>query len=171
MGQKLTPVIFKNRYGTACQKACENTGIFPSVKLAQMALETGWGKSIKANNAFGIKADLSWSGKVISFSTHEVINGRRRAYTGTGLIYQNRAAALADGVDKQTLFRYYNSIEDSIRDHSSFLLKNKRYSEALRAKTPAEQTRLIELAGYATAHNYNETLDSIIKKYKFTDLD
>jgi flagellum-specific peptidoglycan hydrolase FlgJ len=163
---QLKPVEFFETYGPAVVESTRGTGIFPSVKLAQMALETGFGKSIKvaANNAFGIKAGQSWTGKVVSNSTSEVLNGQRTQFKGSNTVYPNRSAAIAAGEHYQTLFRVYPSIAASIRDHSALLLRP-RYAPALAAATPEEQAQLLESCGYATAQNYNESLVSLINKY------
>ena len=72
VGTKLTPSNFKNTYGQNMVNATKGTPLFPSVKLAQAALETGWGKHTigDANNMFGIKAYGSpneyWDGSYVS---------------------------------------------------------------------------------------------------------
>lgn len=168
---KLNPNAFKLKYGDAVIKSTRGTKILPSVKLAQMAIETGWGDKILNNNVFGIKADSAWPGKVQSFTTQEVKNGVRKTYKGTGKVYQNRKEALSDGALAETLFRFYNSLEDSIADHSRFLIENPRYSKVLEAETPEVQAQELENAGYATGRNYNETIMSIINNYNFRELD
>lgn len=164
-------INFIEKYMPACVLACRGTGIFPEIKMAQLILETGWGRSIikAAKNLFGIKADPKWTGQVISNSTHEVLNGKKTLFKGTGRIYKNRAEAIISGAHIQTLFRAYNSEKDSIYDHSRFLLTNSRYKAALNAKTAYEQADLLLKAGYATAPNYASALKSIIKQYKLDD--
>lgn len=68
-----------------------------AVAAAQSAIETGWGASVKGNAYFGIKAGPSWKGKTVTFTTHEVVNGRR--------------------VKIDAKFRAYDSFADSVRDH------------------------------------------------------
>jgi len=164
--------IFFNTYSDDIKKSCVGMGLFPSVKIAQMACEAGYGKTIKkaANNCFGVKAGKSWLGKVISNSTKETINGKKLFYKGTGKIYNSYSEAIKLGVNYITLFRVYNSTLESIIDHST-LLKRDRFKPVREAKTPEEQTQLLESCGYATAHNYNETLDWIINKYDLKRLD
>jgi len=156
---------FLQRFAPEVQRAVAGTGLFPSVKLAQMILETGWGDSIQTaeNNCFGIKANSTWRGKVVSNSTHEVINGTRQFFRGTNRVYETMDAAKYDGAHQYTLFRVYNSIAESIADHSMLLITAKRYTAARQAKTPEEQATLIQEAGYATAPNYASTLIAIIK--------
>lgn len=166
----MTPIEFINTFQNAVINSVKGTGIFPSVKMAQMALETGWGKSFikSANNAFGIKANSGYAGKVISATTREVLNGVSKMFTGTGKVYNSRSEAISQGAEPQTLFRYYEKIEDSIHDHSKFLLVNPRYRKALIADTPEQQAKELQNAGYATATNYANTLISIINKYNLS---
>ena len=163
---------FFNLYANPIKESCKDIGLFPSVKAAQMACETGYGDSIRtaANNCFGVKAGRSWTGKVVSNTTSETINGKKLIYKGTGLIYNSYSEAINKGVNYVTLFRVYNSISESIIDHSA-LIKRDRFKPVREAKTPEEQTQLLETCGYATAQNYNETLNWIIKKYNLKRLD
>jgi len=163
---------FFNSYADDIIKSCKDIGILPSVKAAQMACETGYGDSIKtaANNCFGVKGGKSWGGRVISNTTRETINGKSILYMGTGKIYNSYSDAVSRGVKPVTLFRVYNSIAESIIDHSKLLMRD-RFKPVREAKTSEEQTRLLESCGYATAQNYNETLDWIIRKYNLKRLD
>ena len=151
------PADFFRQYGPAIVEACQGTAIFPSVKAAQMALETGYGKSKVGNNMFGIKAQGAtspyWKGKTISANTTEVIQGKAGTFN--------------------LAFRDYNSVADSIRDHSYFLLQNPRYRKAgvFSAKTPQDQTRALQAAGYATDPGYSDKLIQIIARYGLESLD
>ncbi|WP_349399629.1 glycoside hydrolase family 73 protein, partial [Clostridium perfringens] len=63
---------FISQIVSGAKQSYEETGIFPSITLAQAILESGWGRSglaIKANNLFGIKADSGWKGKVLEMPT------------------------------------------------------------------------------------------------------
>ena len=102
---------------TADQK---KSGILASVSLAQFILESGYGKrelAQNANNCFGMKKSLSgntwsgssWDGKSIyTKKTQEEENGKMITIT-------------AD-------FRKYGCVEDSITDHSAYLLGAKNGS-------------------------------------------
>ena len=164
---KMSPSAFFNKYGLSFIVATQGTGLFPSVKAAQAAIETGWGATINeaGNNMFGIKADASWFGQVISNTTKEVVNGITYTYTGTGKIYSSRSAAIAAGVNTVTLFRKYLSVELSIIDHTKFLTKNSRYKTALQQTTPEAQARALQAAGYASATSYANSIISIINTY------
>lgn len=62
---------FINRIAPLAVKDMENTGVLASLTIAQSILESGWGESVLAkdyNNLFGIKATITWSGKVIGMN-------------------------------------------------------------------------------------------------------
>lgn len=149
---------------TADQK---KSGVLASVSIAQFILESGWGKSgltQKANNAFGMKKNLSgntwpgsaWDGKsVISMKTGEETEDGK-AYTITAE------------------FRKYNCIEDSIADHSAYLTGAKdgdklRYEGLKGCKKYKTAAQIIKNGGYATSTSYVKALCDIIKEYKLTD--
>lgn len=149
---------------TADQK---KSGVLASVSLAQFILESGWGKSgltQKANNAFGMKKNLSgntwpgstWDGKsVVSMQTGEETEDGK-AYTITAE------------------FRKYYCIEDSIADHSAYLTGAKdggelRYKGLKGCKKYKQAAQIIKDGGYATSTSYVKALCDIIKEYSLTD--
>ena len=121
------------------------TGLFPSVVLAQAALETGYGKSLlssKYNNLFGIKADPAWTGDAVNLNTGEYINGNA--------IVENDA------------FRVYTTPKDSIKDHITFLKSYDNYAQVFIAQTPEEQAQALQDAHYATDPDYASKLIAIV---------
>ncbi|MDL2309022.1 glucosaminidase domain-containing protein [Bacteroidales bacterium OttesenSCG-928-C03] len=153
----MTAQEFIRKYGDEMVIATNGTPLFPSVKMAQAALETGWGKSTvgPANNMFGIKATGAntpyWDGSAYSATTQEVVNGN--TYT------------ITDG------FRMYKTMSDSIRDHSYLLTTLNRYKPVLTAVTPEDQARALQSCGYATDPNYASKLISIINMNNLKELD
>lgn len=151
----MTKQEFIKKYHAAIQEACKGTPIFPSVTLAQAALETGWGRAAIENNMFGVKATGNltpfWDGKGKLVTTHEVINGKP--------------------VVKRCSFRVYATTADSVRDHNYLLLKLDRYKRVRDAKTPEEQCKMLQKCGYATATKYADTLINIIKTNNLTKYD
>lgn len=153
--------------GNAAEKILElvhlndKSGILYSVTAAQMILESGYVKtelSKAANNCFGMKCTLSgntwssvWDGKSkVNIRTPEEYNGK--------LVY-----IYAD-------FRKYPCIEDSIKDHSLYLLGamngiNKRYEGLTKCKTYREAITLIKKGGYATDSGYVDKICNIIQRY------
>ena len=156
-GSKLSPSDFIKTYGPAMIEATKGTPLLPSVKLAQAALETGWGEHVigSANNMFGIKAAGSpneyWDGSKVTAGTSEYYGGKRGSY--------------------QKSFRKYDSYKDSIMDHSRLLLKQPNYQGVRDATTPEDQARALAAGGYATSPTYADKLISIINKYNFKSLD
>jgi flagellum-specific peptidoglycan hydrolase FlgJ len=118
----------------------EGSGIFPEVALAQAALESGWGKSVKGNNYYGIKGE----GQTIT--THEVVDGKR--------------------VKIEDEFREFEGFADSVTGYREFLTTNPRYEKALQADSPEAQAKALQEAGYATDPDYAEKLISIMKRIK-----
>lgn len=147
---------FFSNIGSAVVKATSNTPLFPSVAMAQAALESNWGRSLlssKYNNYFGIKAIGGWNGDVVNMNTREVYNG-----TGTTV---------------NAGFRVYPSVEASFKDRTKFLLDNPRYTKAgvFTAKTPVDQAKALQKAGYATDPLYAQQIEALIKKYNLTRFD
>ena len=133
------------------------TTLFPSVKMAQACLESGYGVSTikNAKNLFGIKANGEhtpfWKGANVKAWTTEVINDVKEP--------------------KYCAFRKYKSFADSVKDHTYFLKQYKRYEPVFKAKTPEDQARALQKAGYATATNYANSLINIINTYDLKKLD
>ena len=130
-------------------------GFFPSVLIAQAALESNWGQSAlsaKYNNYFGIKAGSTWTGKTVNMQTGEVLNGQN--------------------VTISSNFRVYDSLIDSIRDRNK-LLSTARYAAVRQAPTPQAQVEAIKNAGYATALSYVSSVMNVINSnglVKFDEL-
>ena len=106
--------------------------------------------AVSHNNLFGIKADSSWNGEVVTFETKEFHD-----------TYIN---------DK---FRKYETLTDSIIDHSEFLKANQRYTEGgvFEAKTYKAQALALQESGYSTAQDedgnktYASMLEVLIRQY------
>lgn len=128
-------------------------GFFPSVLIAQAALESNWGQSVlaaKYNNYFGIKAGSSWTGPTVNMQTGEVLNGQN--------------------VTISSNFRVYNSLIESVRDRNK-LLSTSRYASVRQAATPLAQAQAIKDSGYATALNYVSSIMSVISANHLTEFD
>ncbi len=124
------------------------SGVPASITMAQACLESGDGNSElarKSNNHFGIKCKSNWKGKKVYH----------------------------DDDHKNECFRQYNSVEESFRDHSDFLVDNARYS-FLFDLDPTDYkawARGLKRAGYATAGHYDKTLIKIIEDFNLYRLD
>lgn len=150
---------------TVDQKKC---GVLASVSLAQFILESGYVKSElvqNPNNIFGMKCSLSgntWSGS---------------RWEGKSKYTKKMQEQHTDG-SYETItadFRKYPCIEDSIADHSAYLLGAKngskfRYDELKGCTDYKKAVQIIKDGGYATSLTYVEKLISIIEKWKLTAL-
>ena len=151
---------------TADQK---QSGILASVSMAQFILESGYGKSelaLGANNCFGMKKSLSgntWGGS---------------AWDGSSVYTKKTQEQNADG-SYMTItadFRRYGCVEDSIADHSAYLLGAKngnklRYDGLKGCNDYKKAAQIIKNGGYATSLTYVDKLCSIIERWKLTQYD
>lgn len=118
-----------------------------SITLAQGILESGSGNSIlttKGNNHFGIKCHSDWKG---------------------------RTMRMDDDAPKEC-FRVYDSAEESFRDHSNFL-KRDRYKALFDLKITDYQgwAKGLKKAGYATLPTYASVLIKLIENYDLQQYD
>ena len=150
---------------TADQK---KTGVLASISLAQFILESGYGKSElaqQANNCFGMKKSLSgntWEGSVWDGKSIYTKKTREQRSWGTETVTAQ--------------FRKYACIEDSIADHSAYLLGAKKGSalgyEGLKGCTDYRKAaQIVKAGGYATSTAYVDKLCSIIEQWKLTQYD
>ena len=138
------------------------------IKKAQAILESGWGQSSLAkngNNLFGMKVNLSgnnWAG-----SAWDGVNAYKKGTYEYGSGGRYRITAK---------FRKYSCIEDSIEDHSAYLLnaKNgsrKRYAGLTATTSYKKQLQIIRKGGYATSGSYVSQLCRVIQTYNLTKWD
>lgn len=149
---------FFARYSEIAQDGMKSDNIPASIKLAQAALESGWGESelaIHANNYFGIKC--------------------RSAKECTNQTYMMKD----DDLDKngnliKSTFMTFSNPEESFFMHTSFLKSNmKRYGSLF--NLPMGDYRAwahgLKKAGYATAPDYAEKLITLIEKHQLYKYD
>jgi len=135
------PDAFLMRIAPRAIMVAQELGIDPRIVAAQAALETGWGKSVKGNNLFGIKSHGKADGLMVQ--THEVLDGKRQKITDS--------------------FRQFESFDDSIEDYGLFLRENYRYQPMLEADTLEEQITALGKSGYATDPEYAKKIADIAK--------
>ena len=143
-----TPEAFVASIAPTAKAVAEELGIDPRIVIAQAALETGWGASVKGNNLFGIKSHGKKDGLMVQ--THEVLDGER--------------------IKLRDSFRQYDSYDESIADYGSFLQQNKRYKPMLQAATLQEQVEALGKSGYATDPEYADKVMSIAKSKRLEAL-
>ena len=146
--QKLSRQEYIIKYQNLAIKEMGRFGIPASITMAQACLESADGNSTlarKSNNHFGIKCKSNWVGPSVLF----------------------------DDDEKDECFRKYKNVEDSYVDHSRFLKENFRYAELFTYKITDYKSwaKGLKKAGYATAHNYDKRLISIIEEYELYKLD
>lgn len=132
---------FFDTYAPYAQAEQVRYGIPASITLAQMWLESGGGSSYLARegkNFFGIKALGGWTGDVL----------------------------YANDDKKHEAFRKYDNVQDSIRNHSMFLMGNRYQKQCghLEATDYKGWAKGIKAAGYATDPEYTSKLIGIIEK-------
>lgn len=151
---------------TANQK---QSGILASVSMAQFILESGYCKSElaqNANNCFGMKSSLSgnsWAESV--WDGHSVYTMKTGEQNADG----SYVTVTAD-------FRKYSSIEDSIADHSAYLLgamngSKKRYEGLAGCTDYKKAVQIIKDGGYATSLDYVQNLCRVIEQWNLTQYD
>lgn len=152
-----------------CAEDMKTSGILASVSAAQFILESGYGRTElaqKANNCFGMKCVLSgnsWGGS--AWDGTSKYRKKTQEDDGTGKLY----TVTAD-------FRKYACVEQSIADHSAYLLgamngKKKRYAGLAGEKDYRKAVQIIKDGGYATDSLYVQKICVIIEKYGLTRFD
>ena len=128
-------------YSKMAVSQMEEFNIPASITLAQGLLESSAGRSRLAkdgNNHFGIKCHNQWKGKTM----------------------------LRDDDAPNECFRVYENAEESYRDHSLFL-KRERYKSLFELEPTDYQgwAKGLSRCGYATDPNYADRLITIIERY------
>lgn len=126
-------------------------GVPVSIIIAQAALESGWGRHVKDNAYFGIKAHNT-GGATTSFKTTEFIKGKKISTSDT--------------------FRAYKDFNEAAQDYGQFLTSNPRYKRAFAYKNyPEKFAEQLQFAGYATDPLYAKKLKTIISTYYLYEYD
>lgn len=147
LANKYTATDYIERFKAIAVEEMLKNGIPASITLAQGLLESGNGNgmlAIKANNHFGIKCNSTWTGPTI----------------------------LKDDDAPNECFRVYESPEQSYRDHSEFL-KRERYAFLFELDRNDYKgwANGLKKAGYATNPKYADLLITIIERYGLDQYD
>lgn len=132
------------------EKAAAELQISPDVLIAQVALETGWGKHVihdqrgeNSFNLFNIKAHSGWRGDKVNVTTLE---------------YRDGIAA-----NERADFRKYTDYAESFSDYVSLMKNNPRYQQALDAgSNSSAYAEALQSAGYATDPHYAKKIKSLL---------
>ena len=159
----LTREEFHAFVGSIARKDWQERHIMlPSVVIAQAAIESAVGTSELAENAnalFGIKLN-GWTGRsYVKDATEQLPDGSYR-------------------VDKNELWRAYDSWEQSILDHNEYIAtrstdggRTLRYGPVIGCRECVLSCQHLQQCGYATSQSYAETLINYIKKHSLQKYD
>ncbi len=148
-----------------------------SIKLAQSALETGYGKRVINNNFFGIKDKKGNTPLSITteyYNDHELKRNRRKVISKKKVFKNGKYFWQCRVRDH---FISYNTAWESFRDHSRFLLENERYhplftgGKNYQAWADKIGSTKYGGVGYATSPLYGKLLKGIIRRYHLDLLD
>lgn len=141
------------------EKAAAELNINPDVLIAQVALETGWGKHVihdkqgaNSFNLFNIKAGGQWQGDKVNVSTLEFRDG----------IAANEKAD----------FRKYADYSESFSDYVRLMKNSSRYEKALSAgANSSAYAEALQSAGYATDPAYAKKIKQLLNSDVLKNLD
>jgi flagellum-specific peptidoglycan hydrolase FlgJ len=136
------------KYKSIAKEDMQQFGIPASIILGQGILESGAGTgplSTKANNHFGIKCHVEWTGPSVRYN---------------------------DDVENEC-FRKYKDPSESYRDHSLFLITRAHYSSLFQLEKTDYKSwaKGLKNAGYATDPAYPTKLIAIIERYHLQKYD
>lgn len=140
------------------EKAAQELNINPDVLIAQVALETGWGKHVIHNkngensfNLFNIKAGSNWQGSKVNVSTLE---------------YQGGVAAI-----EKADFRKYNDYSESFSDYVRLMKNSPRYQDVIKSgKNSPAYAEALQSAGYATDPEYAKKIKQLLNSDALREL-
>lgn len=162
-----TPQQTVDMIGDIFRADMKRTGVLASISMAQFILESGWGKGELAQNAlnfFSMKATVSgnsWEGSTWKGEKYNLLTSE-----WDGEKY----------VEGYAYFRKYDSIENSIADHSAYLCNamkgsQKRYNGLIGEKSYKRAAEIIKAGGYATDPKYVSKLCSLVERYNLDKYD
>lgn len=153
LGNQLTYDNFISTISPIAQQIANSNNLYPSLMVAQAALESGYGQSTltqQSNNLFGIK---STNGQGYNTTTGE--------YGSNGYYVTN------------STFASYPTLMDSLQGYATFLIQNSRYANVFRSQATdgIQAAKNIQADGYATDPAYATKLINVINQYNLLSLD
>lgn len=139
---------FFSAYAPLAREVGKKYDLYPSVILAQAAVESNFGESELSrnyNNYFGIK------GKGVVLPTIEMEGERKMA--------------VEDG------FRTYDSARESFYDYGKLIAKAARYEPVREAKSAEAYAMALHPAGYSTNPRYGDILIEVMTVYNLKSYD
>lgn len=150
----MTPPEFIAAIAPAARASMAKTKVPASFTVGQAALESEWGKSqlaIQARNLFGVKADPSWHGDILTMNTREFLKGQ--------------------WVMVSARWRKYGDWQGCMDDHAAFLLNNPRYKCVFSHADGPGFAKAVQACGYATDPAYADKLIQIMRTHNLLALD
>ncbi|PCJ25412.1 MAG: hypothetical protein COA97_07940 [Flavobacteriales bacterium] len=146
--RRITRAEYIETYKDDAIREMMKSGIPASITLAQGILESGDGNSplaVYAKNHFGVKCHSDWTGESMRL----------------------------DDDEKNECFRKYESVYESYRDHSNFLVTRSRYNFLFELKITDYKgwAKGLKKAGYATNPKYADMLIMLIERNNLNQYD
>ena len=144
---------FINQIADDARQIGKDYDLYPSIIIAQAALESNWGTS-----------DLS-------LAPHHNLFGVKGKYNGRGVLKPTTEFIGSQSMQVQDVFRSYTSTKQSLQDYAK-TLQQPLYREVHRsvAKNYREATHAL-VGCYATDTDYDKKLNQIIDSYQLTRYD
>lgn len=144
---------FINRIARHAQRIGKTYDLYPSVIIAQAALESNWGSS------------------GLSLAPHHNLFGVKGQYAGHGVLKSTTEFINEQPLQVQDVFRSYADDSQSLQDYAE-TLQQPLYKHVHRslAKDYREATRAL-VGCYATDPDYDKKLNQIIDSYQLTRYD
>jgi len=146
--RRITREEYIEKYKDDAIREMLKSGVPASITLAQGILESGDGNSplaVYAKNHFGVKCHSGWKGESMRL----------------------------DDDEKNECFRKYETVYESYRDHSDFLVTRSRYDFLFKLKITDYKgwAKGLKKAGYATNPKYANMLIMLIEKNNLSQYD
>ena len=136
------------------------TGVLPSLTIAQAIHESRWGDDSIDNNLYGIKTGSNWTGQTKSALTTEYDNSGAYNKVDTFRAYKPERQEGESDEEYRNRCWYLSTM-----DHGEFLKDREWYAKVLTAKDYKEACYEVKKAGYATGPKYAEHLIETVEKY------
>ena len=114
-------------------------------------------------------ADMKNSGVAASLTTAQAI--LESAWGKSELTRKTTEYEDGKKVQVEAEFRAYDTWEDSVKDHSAFLKKYKRYAKVIGGTDYKEACNAVAAAGYASDPEYAKKLIELIETYELYNYD
>jgi len=140
--QKMYPDAFFEWIAPTAVPVCKEYGLYPSICMAQAAIESGWGEAtIGEFNLFGRKAVRG--DKQIVLQTSEFEDG--------------------EWIEVPAAFKLYDSLEEAIKDYCVLLTEEPAYAPSLALLGDRDAYIDSFAAVYATSPQYHNSIKNTIK--------